>query len=47
MKDCLSKGAIEIIKKVYMTVLLVEERLPDVVYGSEDQWCEDKLKKDT
>ena len=47
MKDCLSKGAIEIIKKVYQTVLLVEERLPDVVYGSEDQWCEDKLKKDT
>ena len=45
MQDCSSKGAIEVIKKVYQTLFLAEERLPDVVYGSEDQWCEDKLKR--
>ena len=32
-------------KKVYQAFLLAEERLADVVYGSEDQWGEDKLKK--
>ena len=45
MEDCVSKGAIEIIKKVYQVLLLAEERLADEVYGSEDDWGEDKLKK--
>ena len=49
MGNCLSKepegdNAIEIIKKVYQVLLLVKERLTDVVYSSEDQWGEDKLK---
>ena len=39
MEDCVSNevegnSAIEIIKKVYQTLLLAEERLADVVYGS-------------
>ena len=42
MEDCVSKDAIEINKK---TLLLAQERLTDVVYGSEDQWGEDKLKR--
>ena len=37
MADCVSKGAIEITKKVYQALLLAEERLADVAYGSEDQ----------
>ena len=37
MKDCVSKDAIEIIKKLYQALLLAKERLADVVYGSEDQ----------
>ena len=45
MEDCVSKDALEIIKKVYQAFLLAEERLADVVYGSEDQWGEDKLKE--
>ena len=44
MEDCISKDAMEIIKKVYQALSLVEERLADVVYGSEDQRGEDKLK---
>ena len=38
MEDCISKDATEIIKKVYKTLLLAEERIDDVVYGSDDQW---------
>ena len=50
MENCLSKelggdNAIEIIKKVYQALLLAKERLTDVVYSSEDQWGEDKLKR--
>ena len=45
MEDCLSKDGMEIIKKVYQALSLVEERLADVVYGSEDQRGEDKLKR--
>ena len=45
MEDSVSKGEIAIIKKVYQALLLAEERLADVVYGSEDQWGEDKLKR--
>ena len=44
MEDCVSKNALETIKKLYQALLLAEERLADVVYGSEDQWGEDKLK---
>ena len=44
MEDCVSKVAIEIIKKLYQTLLLAEERPSNVVYGSEDQWGEYKLK---
>ena len=50
MGNCLSKelegdNAKEIIKKVYQAFLLAKERLADVVYTSEDQWGEDKLKR--
>ena len=45
MENCVSKDAIEIIKKVYQPPFLAEERLADVVYGSEDQLDEDKLKR--
>ena len=45
MEDCVPKCAIEIIKKVYQALLLADERLADVVYVSEDQWGEDKLKR--
>ena len=47
MEDRVSKGdnSIEIIKKVYQALLLTRERLADVVYGSEDQWGVDKLKR--
>ena len=38
MEDCLSRDTIEIIRKVYQALLLAEERLSDVVYGSDDQW---------
>ena len=44
MEGCVSKDALEIIKKVCQAFLVAEERLADVVYGSEDQWGEDKLK---
>ena len=47
MEDRVSKGdnSIEIIKKVYQALLLARGRLADVVYGSEDQWGVDKLKR--
>ena len=45
LKELEGNNAIEIIKKVYQALLLAEERLYDVVYGSEDQWSEDKLKR--
>ena len=45
MENCVSKDTIEIIKEVYQTLLLAEERLSDVVYDSEDQWGEGKLKR--
>ena len=47
MEDRASKGdnSIEVIKKVYQALLLARERLADVVYGSEGQWGEDKLKR--
>ena len=50
MKNCVSKelegdNAIEIIKKVYQALLLAKERLADMVYDSEDQWGENKLKR--
>ena len=49
MGNCPSKefegdNAIEIAEKVYQALLLAKERLVNVVYGSEDQWGEDKLK---
>ena len=37
MENCILKGTIDIIKKVYQALLLEEERLSDAVYGSEDQ----------
>ena len=40
-----SKGAIEMVSKVYQALLLAKERLADVVYGSENQWREEKLKR--
>ena len=43
MEDCVSKDAIEIIKKVYQALLLAEERLADVVYVSKDQWTRDEI----
>ena len=45
MENCVSKDDIEIIKKVHQALLLAKERLGDVVYDSEDQWDEDKLKR--
>ena len=50
MGNCISKelegdNAMEIIKKVCQTLQLTKERLADVVYGSEDQWGEGKLKR--
>ena len=33
------------VRKVYQALLLAKERLANVVYGSEDQWGEDKLKR--
>ena len=47
MEDCVSDGVKQIIKKVYQDLLLAEEKLPDVVYGSENQWGERQGKKDT
>ena len=44
-KELEGDNAIEIIKKVYQALLLAKERLADVVYGSEDQWGEDKLRR--
>ena len=44
MEDCVSKNALETIKKLYQALLLAEKRLADMVCGSEDQWGEDKLK---
>ena len=44
-KELEGDNAIEIIKKVYQALLLAKERLADVVYGSKDQWGEDKLKR--
>ena len=37
--------AIGIIKKVYQALLLVKERLADVVYSGRDQWGEDRLER--
>ena len=45
MENCVSKGNIEIIEKVYQALLLAKERLADVAYSSEDQWGEDKRKR--
>ena len=47
MENCISKSDnfLEIIKKAYQPLFLAQERLADVVYGSEDEWGEDKLKK--
>ena len=50
MGNCVSKeleddNAIEKIKKVYQALLLAKERLAYVVYDSEDQWGEDKLRR--
>ena len=39
-----SKDAMEMVSKVYQTLLIAKERLADEVYGSEDQWGENKLK---
>ena len=44
MENHVSKDAIEIINRVYQALLLARERLADVVYGSVDQWGEDKRK---
>ena len=44
-KELEDDNAIRIIKKVYQALLLVKERLADVVYASEDQWGEYKLKR--
>ena len=44
-KELEGDNAIEIIKKVYHTLLLAKERLADVVHGGEDQWGEYKLKR--
>ena len=44
-KELEGDNAIEIIKKVYQALLLAKERVADVVYGSKDQWGEDKLKR--
>ena len=41
----LLKGNIEIIKKVYQALLLEDERLSHMVFGSADQWSKDKLKR--
>ena len=35
----------EMVNKVYQTLLFAKERLADVVYGSEDQLGEGKLKR--
>ena len=47
MENCISKSdnSLEIIKKAYQPLFLAQERLADVVYGSEDERGEDKLKK--
>ena len=45
MESCVSKDAIETIEKVYQALLLEKERLSNMVYGSGDQWGEDKLKR--
>ena len=45
MEDCVSKDPTEIIKKVHQALFLAEEKLFDVVYGSEDQWDVGKLKR--
>ena len=45
MENCVSKGNIEIIEKVYQALLLAKEKLADVAYSSEDQWGEDKRKR--
>ena len=47
MENCISKSdkSLEIIKKAYQPLFLAQERLADVVYCSEDEWGEDKLKK--
>ena len=43
MEDCVSKDAIEIIKKVYQALLLAEEMLADVVYVNKDQWTRNDI----
>ena len=35
----------EMVNKVYQTLLFAKESLADVFYGSEDQWGEGKLKR--
>ena len=47
MENCIPKGdnSLEIIKKAYQPLFLAQERLADVIYCSEDEWGEEKLKK--
>ena len=45
MENCVSKGNIEIIEKVYQAFLLAKEKLADVAYSSENQWGEVKRKR--
>ena len=40
-----SKDVIQMVNKVCQALLLAKERLADVVYGSEDQQGEDRLKR--
>ena len=45
MENCVSKGNIEIIEKVYQAFLLAKEKLADVAYSSENQRGEVKRKR--
>ena len=40
-----SKDALEMVNRVYQALLLAKERHADVVYSSDDQWGEDRLKR--
>ena len=40
-----NSDTIEIIKKVYETLLLVKDSLVSVVYSDRDQWDEEKLER--
>ena len=41
----LSKDVIDMVNQVYQALLLAKERLADLLYSSEDQWGEDKLRR--